>query len=105
MTTKRLSGLTMLIMYPGQKIDLEQVLDFFASMEQRRVDLVHAAASSLLRSSLVKYDKKTGSLQATDLGRVAAHYYVSHATISTFNEHLKEGMSDIEIFRLFSLVF
>ena len=39
MTTKRLSGLTMLIMYPGQKIDLEQVLDFFASMEQRRVDL------------------------------------------------------------------
>lgn len=72
-------------------------------MEQRRVDLVHAAASSLLRSSLVKYDKKTGSLQATDLGRVAAHYYVSHATISTFNEHLKEGMSDIEIFRLFSL--
>ena len=36
----------MLIMYAGQKIDLEQVLDFFAQvldffacMEQRRVDL------------------------------------------------------------------
>ena len=39
MTTKRLSGLTMLSMYLEQKIDLEQVIYLFASMEQRRVDL------------------------------------------------------------------
>lgn len=41
--------------------------------------------------------------KVTALGRVASHYYVSHASISTFNEHLKSTMTDIEIFRLFSL--
>ena len=40
---------------------------------------------------------------STTLGRVASHYYVSHETIQVFNENMKPSMSDIEIFRLFSL--
>ena len=39
----------------------------------------------------------------TVLGRVASHYYISHETINTFNQYLKPHMTDIEIFRLFSL--
>lgn len=72
-------------------------------LEQRRADLVHTAATVLDRANLIKYDRKTGAFQVTDLGRVASHFYVSHATISTYNEHLKPTMSDIELFRLFSL--
>lgn len=51
----------------------------------------------------MRYDKRTGSLQGTTLGRVASHYYVSHTSIATYNEHLKPTMGDIELLRLFSL--
>eukprot|EP00755_Sulcionema_specki_P005502 Sspe_Gene.4860::Locus_1611_Transcript_1_1_Confidence_1.000_Length_6620::g.4860::m.4860/K12854/SNRNP200, BRR2; pre-mRNA-splicing helicase BRR2 len=72
-------------------------------LEQRRADLVHTAASALDKASLIKYDRKSGSFQATDLGKVASHYYLSHGTVMKFNEHLKPTMHELEIFRLFSM--
>lgn len=70
---------------------------------QKRVDLVHSAATLLEKSSLIKYDKKTGKIQATDLGRIASHYYINHSSMSTYNRHLQPGMNSIEFFRLFAL--
>jgi pre-mRNA-splicing helicase BRR2 len=72
-------------------------------LEQRRADLVHTAATVLDRANLVKYDKKSGKLQTTDLGRVSSHYYITYSSMATYNEHLKPTTSDIELFRLFSL--
>ena len=70
---------------------------------QRRLELAHSAAAVLDRHCLAKYDRKSGVMQVTTLGRVASHYYVTHDSISVFNEYLKPSMSEIEIFRLFSL--
>lgn len=70
---------------------------------QRRINLAHSAASILDKHNLIKYDRKTGGFQVTTLGRVASYYYVSHESIHVFNEYLKPSMSDIELFRLFSL--
>jgi len=72
-------------------------------LEQRRVDLVHSALMLLDKNNLIKYDKRTGQVQVTALGRVASHYYIRHPSIATFNDHLKPMMSDIELLRLFSL--
>jgi len=72
-------------------------------LEQRRVDLVHSALMLLDKNNLIKYDKRTGQVQVTALGRVASHYYIKHPSIATFNDHLKPMMSDIELLRLFSL--
>ena len=72
-------------------------------LEQRRLDLVHTAASLLDRHQLIRYDRKSGALSSTELGRVASHYYLSHASVAVYSEHLKPSMSDIELFRLFSL--
>lgn len=55
------------------------------------------------RNNLVKYDRKSGYFQVTDLGRIASYYYISHGTMATYNEHLKPTMGDIELCRLFSL--
>lgn len=52
---------------------------------------------------MVKYDRKSGYFQVTDLGRIASYYYITHGTISTYNEHLKPTMGDTELCRLFSL--
>jgi replicative superfamily II helicase len=62
-----------------------------------------AAADARWLGALWQYDKKSGRFQVTELGRIASHYYVTHTTMATFNAHLKPSMSDIELFRVFSL--
>ncbi|CAJ1958047.1 unnamed protein product [Sphenostylis stenocarpa] len=80
-----------------------EVLSRDITLEERRADLIHTAATILDRNNLVKYDRKSGYFQVTDLGRIASYYYITHGTISTYNEHLKPTMGDIELCRLFSL--
>ncbi|KAI8916143.1 Sec63 Brl domain-containing protein [Gorgonomyces haynaldii] len=70
---------------------------------QKRIDLVHAAANVLERCSLIKYDKKTGNFQGTELGRIASYYYISHNSMSTYNQHLKPTLTIIDLFRVFAL--
>ena len=41
--------------------------------------------------------------QATDLGRIASHYYINYHTLATYNEHLRLTMGEIELLRLFAL--
>jgi pre-mRNA-splicing helicase BRR2 len=70
---------------------------------QRRIDLAHSAALLLDKHNLIRYDRRGGVFQTTALGRVASHYYVTHATIASFNAFLKPTISDLDLFRLFSL--
>uniref|UniRef100_A0A8C9Z2L4 U5 small nuclear ribonucleoprotein 200 kDa helicase n=1 Tax=Sander lucioperca TaxID=283035 RepID=A0A8C9Z2L4_SANLU len=72
-------------------------------LERRRTDLVHTAANVLDKNNLVKYDKRSGSFQVTDLGRIASHFYITHDSIQTYNQLLKPTLSEIELFRVFSL--
>ena len=48
------------------------------TMIGRRHDLVHAAATLLSRSNMIRYDKLSGTLQSTALGKIASHYYIKH---------------------------
>ena len=70
-------------------------------VQERRLDLIHTAATQLDKHSLIKYDRRTGAFQATDLGRIASYYYITFNTLATFNEHLRPTMGDIELLRLF----
>jgi pre-mRNA-splicing helicase BRR2 len=73
------------------------------SLEQRRVDLIHSAAIALDKCGLVKYDKRSGVFQSTELGRIASHYYISHKSMQTYNHQLQDGITAIEMFRVFAL--
>ena len=81
---------------PIDAVDADPVL------KDRRLDLAHSAAAMLDKHNLVKYDRRSGALQSTDLGRIASHYYVSIDTIAAFNEHLRPTFGDIELLRLFT---
>ena len=72
-------------------------------LTQKRVDIIHTAAVMLEKCNLVKYDRKTGVFAATELGRIASHYYVAYASMATYNQHLRPSMSTIELFRVFAL--
>ena len=73
------------------------------ALEQKRVDIIHSAAVILERAGLLKYEKKTGRLQSTELGRIASHYYISHNSMLTYSQHLQPMISSIELFRIFAL--
>ena len=72
------------------------------TLKDRRLDLAHTASTLLDKHNLLKYDRRSGALQSTDLGRIASHYYVSIDTIAAFNELIRPTMGDIELMRLFT---
>ena len=39
----------------------------------------------------------------TTLGRIASHYYIKHASIAIYNEHIRSNIGLIDLFRIFSL--
>ncbi|PNS20329.1 Pre-mRNA-splicing factor brr2 [Sphaceloma murrayae] len=73
------------------------------ALEQKRVDLIHAASVALEKAHLIKYDKKTGRMQSTELGRIASHYYITHDSMLTYNQHIQPSITPIELFRVFAL--
>lgn len=73
------------------------------ALEQKRLDLIHSAAVVLERAGLVKYDKKSGRLQPTELGRISSHYYIGHNSMLTYSQHIQPSISNIELFRIFAL--
>ncbi|KAI0979875.1 hypothetical protein GJ496_001918 [Pomphorhynchus laevis] len=83
-------------------ITLEQA-DSDLTLEERRVDLIHTAALQLDKCGLAKYDRKSGHLQVTSIGRIASHYYITNQTVQAFNQLLKPTVSEIDLLRIFSM--
>ncbi|ORY60157.1 Sec63 Brl domain-containing protein [Pseudomassariella vexata] len=73
------------------------------ALEQKRVDLIHSAATVLKKSNLITYDEKTGKLKGTELGRIASHYYITYGSMDTYNKLIQPSITTIELFRVFSL--
>mmetsp|Transcript_31860 Transcript_31860/g.64474 ORF Transcript_31860/g.64474 Transcript_31860/m.64474 type:complete len:2298 (+) Transcript_31860:111-7004(+) len=73
------------------------------TLKHRRMDLAHTAACMLERSHLIRYDRRSGALQSTPLGRIASQYYISHSSMAMYSRHLRPNMADIDLLRLFSM--
>ena len=74
-----------------------------AALVQKRADIIHSAAVLLEKCHLIKYERSSGKFQGTELGRIASHYYVTHHSMATYNQHLRPTMSTLELFRVFAL--
>jgi pre-mRNA-splicing helicase BRR2 len=70
---------------------------------QKRADIAHSAAVLLEKCHLLKYERASGRFQSTELGRIASHYYVTHNSMATYNQHLRPTMTTLELFRVFAL--
>ena len=57
----------------------------------------------LEKTGLIHYDRKTGVIRSTELGRIASHFYIAYTSMSTYNQHLKPNMNIIDMFRVFAL--
>ncbi len=46
---------------------------------------------------MARFDERSGNLYVTELGRVASHFYISHASIVTFNDMLTKHMDEAKV--------
>ncbi|KAH9940596.1 Sec63-domain-containing protein [Amylocystis lapponica] len=80
----------------------EQVADdphLFAKRNQ----LVGEAASRLAEACMITFDIPSGNFAITDLGRIAAKYYIRHASIEIFNKEFRERMTEADVLRMLSM--
>ena len=68
------------------------------SLARWRTELVHVMAKRLDECRMVRYHAESGSLDATDLGRTASHYYLSVETIEAWAEQMTRGSHEPHIF-------
>jgi pre-mRNA-splicing helicase BRR2 len=88
---------------PGLYGVTAEMLEEDPELTQYCTDLIHSAALVLDKGGLVRYDRKTGAMAPTELGKVASAYYLSHASMAVYNEHLRPSLNDIELFSVFSM--
>ncbi|PWN91585.1 Sec63-domain-containing protein, partial [Acaromyces ingoldii] len=69
----------------------------------RRVHEIKTAAKHLVACKMLEMTEDGGKLTITDLGRVAAKYYVSYKTIEIFNEKLRCNMSEADALAVLSM--
>eukprot|EP01039_Chlorochromonas_danica_P004415 gene4415-4836_t len=68
-----------------------------------RSNFAHAALVSLDKTGLAKYDRRTGAVASSYLGKIASYYYITAESLALYNENLRSSMNEVEVFRLFSL--
>ncbi|KAJ7578996.1 putative RNA helicase [Mycena floridula] len=73
------------------------------TLMQKRADVVHSAAVLLEKAGLVKYDRTSGALTGTELGKIASYYYITYNSMLTYIKNLRSGMGTIELCRVFAM--
>ncbi|CAL1701424.1 unnamed protein product [Somion occarium] len=69
----------------------------------KRTQLVTEAAMRLADARMIAFDRGTGSFVITDLGRIAAKYYIRHASIEIFNKEFRPRMSEADVLAMLSM--
>ena len=54
-------------------VSVDYTDDSDPNLVQKRADIIHSAAVILEKSQLLKYERATGRVQSTELGRIASH--------------------------------
>lgn len=64
---------------------------------------VTQAATRLAEARMIVFDKERGDFTITDLGRIAAKYYIRHASIEIFNKEFRPKMTEADVLAMLSM--
>lgn len=78
-------GYTYLYVRMLRNPSLYQVQEEDELLIKKRVDLIHSAGVLLDKHNLVKYDRRSGLLESTVLGRIASNYYIKYGSMGIYN--------------------
>ncbi|KAH9455795.1 hypothetical protein Pst134EB_012031 [Puccinia striiformis f. sp. tritici] len=68
----------------------------------KRHSLIEIAAKKLNQIGMINFDQVTGSLDPTELGRIASKYYIKHSTIEIFNQLFRPKMTEADVLAMLS---
>jgi len=66
-------------------------------------DLINLAINKLTEASMVVKDNKTDNYTITELGRIAARYYLRHTSVEIFNKEFRSKMSEADVLAMLSM--
>ncbi|KAJ7437833.1 Sec63 Brl domain-containing protein [Mycena galericulata] len=69
----------------------------------KRNELITAAAQKLSNAGMIIFDRVNGDLAVTDLGRIAAKYYIRYTSIEIFNKEFRQRMSEADVLAMLSM--
>lgn len=72
-------------------------------LTERRHTLIRLAGQKLGAAGMVRYDTSKETFVITDIGRIAAKYYVRHASIEVYQKEFRPNMTEADAMRLLSL--
>ncbi|KAH7105461.1 Sec63-domain-containing protein [Auriculariales sp. MPI-PUGE-AT-0066] len=73
------------------------------TLSQKRTHLITTAARHLVQARMITFDESTGRFEITDLGRIAARYYIRHTSVEIFNQQLRPVMTEADILAVVSM--
>eukprot|EP00388_Colpodella_angusta_P005685 GDKJ01017432.1.p1 GENE.GDKJ01017432.1~~GDKJ01017432.1.p1 ORF type:complete len:1456 (-),score=425.96 GDKJ01017432.1:50-4213(-) len=71
--------------------------------EVQKSNISHSALTLLDKFNLLRYNRATGFIAPTTIGRIAASFYLKYQTVAAFNDHLRPQMHELEIVKTFTL--
>jgi antiviral helicase SLH1 len=69
----------------------------------KRHELARIAAEKLAAAHMIIYDQRSGAFTITDLGRIAAKYYIRHSSIEVFNKEFRPKMTEADVLAMLSM--
>jgi len=63
----------------------------------KRNELVNLAAHKLAETKMITLENQHGRFHITDLGRIAAKYYIRHSSMEIFAEEFRPKMSEADV--------
>ncbi|TDL29712.1 Sec63-domain-containing protein [Rickenella mellea] len=70
---------------------------------QKRLSLVREKGRRLAEAGMVNFDDLSDTFAITDLGRIAAKYYIRAASIEIFNKEFRHKMTEADVLYVLSL--
>ncbi|KAI5119901.1 hypothetical protein M0805_003705 [Coniferiporia weirii] len=80
-------------------ITYEELIDD-PQLGSKRRELVRSKASELAEARMIIFDKERDTFAITDLGRIAAKYYIRSKTVVVFNEFFRPKMSEADVLNM-----
>ncbi|KLO19819.1 Sec63-domain-containing protein [Schizopora paradoxa] len=80
-------------------ISYEEILDD-PQLGNKRRELVESKARQLANARMINYDKDRATFSITDLGRIAAKYYIRVRTIEALNDIFKPRMGEADVLNM-----
>lgn len=69
----------------------------------KRTELATLAATKLADAGMIIFGKHDATFSITDLGRIAAKYYVRYLSIEIFNKQFRSKMSEADVLAMLAM--